>query len=240
MSSVGQAKIVGNDCVEGVEYQAGGTLRFIECDTVLLHFGVIPNTQITRLTDAAHGWNEQEGYWFPIVDRWQETSIENVMVAGDGGVILGDRAAEISGRLSVYRIAHRLGRISDQSLKGMTMPLHRELTRLASGRTFVDAIFRVPQSMLLPSPEAIVCRCEEISVSDIEAAIARGSAGMRQVKVHSRVGMGNCRAQMCSTATTAILQSKVKDSGKVVEPATLRPPIRPLTLGQLARNQSRN
>lgn len=232
--SISRAKIVGDDRVLGVEYQDRGVSRFVGCDTVLLHFGVIPNTQITRLAGVAHGWNEKQEYWYPIVDKWQETSIENFMVAGDGGGILGDEAAILTGRLSVHRIAHRMGQISDQSLAKLAEPLQRGLARLAAGRAFLDAMFRVPQSMLIPSPETIICRCEEITAADIKSAIARGVSGFRQLKVHTRIGMGRCRAQMCSMAIMTMMTPGMRSGEGPPPPATVRPPIRPLTLGQLA------
>ncbi|MCG8273946.1 FAD-dependent oxidoreductase [Aquamicrobium sp. NLF2-7] len=228
------ATIFGDGRVEGVRYQARGGSGFIECDAVLLHFGVIPNTQLTRLAGVAHGWSESQECWQPVIDEWQETSAENLMVAGDSGGILGDEAAMMSGRLSVLRIAHRLGRISDQSLGKLAAPLQRRLKRLAAARTLIDTIFRTPETLLIPSGDTIVCRCEEVTAAEIAAANASGALGLRQLKVQTRVGMGPCRAQMCSMAAMAIITPGIRCGQPPPPPATVRTPVRPLTLGQLA------
>jgi len=232
--SLRQAEIIGDSRVEGVRYQARGTSGFIECDIVLLHFGVIPNTQLTRLAGVAHAWNETQECWRPVVDEWQETSSESLMVAGDSGGILGDEAAEMSGRLSILSIARRLGRISDQLLNELAAPTQRGLRRLAAARSFIDTIFRTPETMLTPTGDTIVCRCEEVTAAQLAAANACGASGLRHLKVQTRIGMGPCRAQMCSMGASAMLASGVRSGQSPPPPATVRPPIRPLTLGQLA------
>ncbi|PRD43674.1 (2Fe-2S)-binding protein [Phyllobacterium phragmitis] len=232
--SLTQASIIGADHVEGVNYRSRGGSGFIECDAVLLHFGVIPNTQLSRLAGVAHDWNEQQECWQPVVDAWQETSAENLMVAGDGGGILGDEAAEMSGRLSILRIAHRLGRISDQSLSKLAAPLQRGLKRLAAARALIDTIFHTPETMLIPSGDTVVCRCEEVTAAEIAAANASGASGLRHLKVQTRVGMGPCRAQMCSMAAMAMITPGIRCGQRPPPPATVRAPIRPLTIGQLA------
>lgn len=232
--SLRQATIIGDNRVEGVKYHARGASGFIECDTVLLHFGVIPNNQLTRLAGVAHGWNDSQECWQPVVDEWQETSAENLMVAGDSGGILGDEAAEMSGRLSILRIAHRLGRISDRSLSKLAAPLQSGIKRLAAARAFIDTIFRTPETMLIPSGDTIVCRCEEVTAAQIAEASSCGASGLRHLKVQTRVGMGPCRAQMCSMAATAMIAPKIRRGQSPPPPATVRAPIRPLTLGQLA------
>ena len=49
-------RIKGDARAEGVSFLAGGRHIEIACDVVLLHQGVIPNTQITRALRADHIW----------------------------------------------------------------------------------------------------------------------------------------------------------------------------------------
>ncbi|WP_027154926.1 FAD-dependent oxidoreductase [Mesorhizobium sp. WSM2561] len=234
-ASLQDAKILGEDRVTGVEYTVGGRTTALECDVVLMHFGVIPNTQITRLVRADHMWNDRQLCWQPVTNAWRETSIPNLMVAGDGGGIFGADAAELSGRLSVLNIASRHGAISEATRDRIAYDLRKEHERLARARAFVDVVYRPPASFLRPSADAMVCRCEEVLGSDIEAAIANGASGMRRLKAHTRAGMGPCRGQMCSMATSAILNGQLgAELRGTVEPASVRPPLRPLTIGQLA------
>ncbi|ULJ74583.1 hypothetical protein L2W42_23370 (plasmid) [Rhizobium gallicum] len=70
----------------------------------------------------------------------------------------------------------------------------------------------------------------------IEAGVADGADGTRRLKARVRAGMGPCRGQMCSMATAEILSRKLGVKAADIELVTVRPPIRPLTIGQLAEN----
>ena len=235
VSSVRGFSIVGEDQVHAVEYTCGTRMDVLDCDVVLLHFGVIPNTQITRLAGADHEWNDQQRYWRPITNTWRETSISNFMVAGDGGVVLGAEAAEVSGRLSALGVAYNLGNITKATRDKMAKHLLRQHHRYVKAMSFLDTIYHPPFDSLFPAGNTIVCRCEGIRADMIEAAVANGGVDMRRLKAHTRAGMGPCRGQMCSMATAEILSKKLDlDANSIIAPATVRPPIRPLTIGQLA------
>ncbi|NRP70910.1 Hydrogen cyanide synthase subunit HcnB [Ensifer psoraleae] len=234
VASLQGARILGKDSVTGVEYTVGGRTAALNCDVVLLHFGVVPNTQITQLVRADHVWNDRQLCWQPVTDVWQETSIPNVMVAGDGRGIFGADAAGISGRLSVLNIAYRRGAIPEATKDRIARDLRGKHERLARARAFMDIAYRPPASFLRPNADVILCRCEEVLGRDIQAAVANGASGMRRLKAHTRAGMGVCRGQMCSMATSAILSEQLGAELGRLEPASVRPPLRPLTAGQLA------
>ncbi|WP_275593302.1 NAD(P)/FAD-dependent oxidoreductase [Rhizobium gallicum] len=236
VSSLRDAKILGENKVRSVQYLAGSQGETLDCDVVLLHFGVIPNTQIPRLAGAELEWDDELKYWQPVTDDWQESSIENLMVAGDGRGILGAEAAEISGKLSVLKIARRLGAISELAQEKIGHNLRRKRHRYAMARAFTDAIYRPPLDQFLPIADTVVCRCEEVTAKMIEAGVADGADGTRRLKARVRAGMGPCRGQMCSMATAEILSRKLGVKAADIELVTVRPPIRPLTIGQLAEN----
>ncbi|MDK1378160.1 MULTISPECIES: NAD(P)/FAD-dependent oxidoreductase [unclassified Sinorhizobium] len=236
VSSVRGVKILGENQVRSVEYVAGSQSETFDCDVVLLHFGLIPNIQIPRLAGAELKWDDELKFWQPVTDDWQESSIENLMIAGDSGGILGAEAAEISGKLAVLKIARRLDAISESTLEKIGRNLQRERHRYAMARAFMDAIYRPPLDRFLPIADTVVCRCEEVTAKMIEAGVANGADGTRRLKARVRAGMGPCRGQMCSMATAAILSKKLGIGAGDIELATVRPPIRPLTIGQLAEN----
>ncbi|UVK49685.1 FAD-dependent oxidoreductase (plasmid) [Mesorhizobium sp. AR02] len=136
-ASLQGARILGEDCVTGIEHTIGRRTTALECDVVLMHFGVIPNTQITRLVRADHMWNGRQLCWQAMTDAWQETSIPNLMVVGDGGGIFGADAAELSGRLSVLKIASQRGAIPEAIRDRLAHDLRTKHSRLARARAFV-------------------------------------------------------------------------------------------------------
>jgi len=79
----------------------------------------------------------------------------------------------------------------------------------------------------------IVCRCHDVTESDIEAAIDAGYDDLETLKRITGVTTGHCQGKTCMTLTMAILARK---TGKRVDETTkIRAPIDPVTLGSLCR-----
>src|SRR5581483_7843421 len=120
-------RAVGRGRVEAVAWDGGE----LACDLLLLHEGVIPDTQIGRALQLAHAWDAAQWCWRPVLDEWGGTSLANVSVAGDGGGIAGAAAAVLSGRLAALAAAHRLGRIDAAERDRRAAPIRaRPRTRL--------------------------------------------------------------------------------------------------------------
>ncbi|MDH5247335.1 MAG: NAD(P)/FAD-dependent oxidoreductase, partial [Betaproteobacteria bacterium] len=104
-------EVIGGQRAEALQVTVGGRTERIVADTVLLHFGVIPNTQITRLLRLEHVFDSTQVAWRPRTDHWGRSSHGRVWIAGDGAGIGGARAAEASGVLAALDAAWALGRI---------------------------------------------------------------------------------------------------------------------------------
>ena len=70
----------GTDRVERVAWD-GGTAP---CDTLLLHEGVIPATQVSRAIGLDHAWDAAQGCWRRVADGFGATAFDRVAVAGGG------------------------------------------------------------------------------------------------------------------------------------------------------------
>jgi len=86
----------------------------------------------------------------------------------------------------------------------------------------------------VPRDDTIVCRCEEITAGQIRDAVARGGVGPNQVKSQTRCGMGRCQGRMCGTVLSEIIADSLKIRMPAVGYYTVRAPIKPLPLGELA------
>ncbi|HET9269619.1 MAG TPA: FAD/NAD(P)-binding oxidoreductase, partial [Vicinamibacterales bacterium] len=75
--------VLGTERAEALQVSSRRGVERIDADLVLLHVGVIPNTQLTRLMRLDHGWDEAQQSWRPRVDRWGRSSNARVSVAGD-------------------------------------------------------------------------------------------------------------------------------------------------------------
>ncbi len=78
------------------------------------------------------------------------------------------------------------------------------------------------------SDDCIICRCEEVSRSEIEAAIADGAVTMNELKRFTRAGMGLCQGRTCRKLVERILAEKTGAPLADVTPATYRQPVRPV------------
>lgn len=83
--------------------------------------------------------------------------------------------------------------------------------------------------------DRIICRCEEVSLHEIQDAIARGASTARQVKLATRAGMGFCQGRTCRPFLETIVSSEAGQAPDV-GPSLLafKPPARPITFGMLA------
>lgn len=227
-------RVEGKERAEALSFTAGDRTHRLDADVVLLHHGVIPNTQISRLLHADHDWNAAQVAWQPRLDRFRETSVAGLRIAGDGGGIAGARAAEASGRLAAIGAAHALGRLDDRERKRLSGPEYRDLEAQLRIRPFLDALYRPPKWLLAPEGETIVCRCEETTADDIRKSVKLGSTGPNQTKFYNRCGMGPCQGRMCGPTVTQILTDELSVNPSEVGSYQVRSPLKPITLQQMA------
>ena len=76
--------------------------------------------------------------------------------------------------------------------------------------------------------DEIICRCEEVSRKEIEAAIEDGATTMNELKRFTRAGMGLCQGRTCRRLVERILAEKQSASLSEIQPSSYRPPVRPI------------
>jgi NADPH-dependent 2,4-dienoyl-CoA reductase/sulfur reductase-like enzyme len=231
-SAVHDLSAIGGERVETVRFRRRGASHEIATSLLLLHQGVVPNVQITRQLGCEHARDEAQRCWRPALDAWGNTSLDGIAVAGDGGGIAGAEAAALAGRIAGIEAVHRLGKLDAGA---RAAPLRRELSTHLAVRPLLDVLFR-PSPEILNPPDAatIVCRCEEVTAGAIRDAVSLGATGPNQAKAYLRCGMGPCQGRLCGLTVSEIIAAA---TGKTVAETGyyhIRPPIKPVTLGELA------
>ena len=227
--------IEGREQVESVRFRHRGWERSIRASLVLLHEGVIPNAHLTLAARLDHVWDTRQHAFRPAVDEWGRTSEPGVLVAGDGGRILGAEAAVETGRIAALEAVYRLGRIREHQRDIFARPHRASLARHRRFREFLDLTFEPAPAMRRPSDAAVtVCRCEEVTVAEIERVIAHGCPGPNQAKAFARCGMGPCQGRMCATVVSEIFAERRRAGVGEVGHYRIRPPVKPVTVGELA------
>jgi NADPH-dependent 2,4-dienoyl-CoA reductase/sulfur reductase-like enzyme len=224
--------VEGDDSARALRFRAGGQSVEIACDTVLLHHGVVPNTQAARSLGIAHRWDARQQAFVPIADFWGATDHPLVSVAGDGAGIGGAAVAEIAGRLSALAAAADLGAIAVSERDARAARFRRALAWQMAIRPFLDVAY--PAYRPLIADDTIICRCEEVTAGAIRNAASLGCTGPNQAKAFVRAGMGPCQGRYCGLTVTQLLAEANGASPDATGYYRIRPPLKPVTLGELA------
>ncbi|GJG97874.1 NAD(P)/FAD-dependent oxidoreductase [Cupriavidus pauculus] len=223
-----------NGQVAELRYETAGQQRTIAIDQLLLHQGVVPNTNLSRAVGVEHAWNERQDCWEPMVDAWGATSVPHVSIAGDGAGIAGAVAAEHRGRIAAVHAAAALGRIDTPTRNGKASPHQAALARATCGREFFEVLYRPQAQFRRPVGDTIVCRCEEATAEQVRHAARIGCQGPNQLKAFLRCGMGPCQGRFCGLTVTELIADEQQRHPRDVGYYRLRFPTKPVTLGEIA------
>ena len=227
-------ELKGTSEVTDIAFKSRGRPLWLSAAVVALHEGVIPAQQMTRALGCAHDWDPVQRCFRPRTDGFGNTSVDGVLVAGDGAGIGGARAAEHAGRIAAAEMLCRAGRIDAAARDRLAAPERRGLAEHRAIRPCLDRLYAPPAWLRDPADEVIVCRCEEVTAGAIRAAARAGAQGPNQAKSFLRTGMGACQGRMCGPVVSEIMAAAhgmdVAEAGYY----RIRPPLKPITVGELA------
>jgi NADPH-dependent 2,4-dienoyl-CoA reductase/sulfur reductase-like enzyme len=225
------AEAFGDEQIRMVAVEAiadGPQRREFYCDALLVGHGLTPATEASRLLGAEHTYRPEYGGWVPVLDDHQRSSVRGLYIAGDGAGVIGAHAAPITGRVAA------LAALSDIGLTEAFVSLPQQ--QLRKSRTFAAAlspVWRVPRQLVTTIPsECIVCRCEDVTRGELEAAIDAGARDVNQLKHFTRAGMGPCQGRVCGETVADLLAARV-GSRDQVGCFTPRLPLRPVALTRI-------
>lgn len=232
IAGITSLRAIGESKISSVAFRVHDRLEdTIPVDSLLLHQGVTPNVNLAMSVGIEHRWDDTQLCWAPVLDAYGNTSVEGIAVAGDGAGIAGAEAARWRGALAGIAAARALGGSAAESDEGSA---RRALERSLRGRGFLDALYRPAKAFRQPSGDTIVCRCEEVTARQIADTVALGCPGPNQMKVFLRCGMGPCQGRLCGLTVTELIAEARGVSPQEVGYYRLRPPVKPITVGELA------
>ncbi|GJH19517.1 NAD(P)/FAD-dependent oxidoreductase [Caballeronia novacaledonica] len=172
----------GNARVEAVTIRTRGREETLEADRVACGYGLVPNVTLA----LALGCSTDERDGAILVDGSQRTSLEHVFAAGECTGIGGMELASVEGAIAAHAA---LGIAADARLV-------RERDRWRAFARRVARAFELgADARALPSPDTLLCRCEDVSIADVAA-----HANWRDAKLQTRCGMGPCQGRICGDA----------------------------------------
>jgi NADPH-dependent 2,4-dienoyl-CoA reductase/sulfur reductase-like enzyme len=193
---------------------------------------VVPNANLALSAGVTHRWSDAQLCFLPVLDAFGSSNVPGLCIAGDGAGIAGAEAAEARGRLAAVAAIRAIK--PQLVLAAEEQAARASLRRFERGRAFLDLLFRPPPQFRLPRGETLVCRCEEVSAQQVLDAVALDCPGPNQMKAFVRCGMGPCQGRLCGLTVTEMMAQARGVSPQEIGYYRLRPPVKPVTLAELA------
>jgi len=209
----------------------------LEADTLCVSYGFVPRIHLAQSAGCDLELVEARGGWIPRRDASFRTTVPGIYTAGDGAGVAGAYSAVAEGKLAALGVAHDLGAISDAPWIEAQRPWLERLARFAPLRRALNRTCRLRPGLLdLVQNDTLVCRCEELTWEQVRTAVQFGGTRFRSLKVASRIGMGPCQGRICWPSVSRLVARECGASVEEVGPSSPRPPLRPISLGCLARS----
>ena len=207
--------------------ESKGDATQIECDVVASGWGFNPDVTLGGILGCDQRVDRDGSVIFS-VDREQRSSVANIWIAGEATGIGGADLALAEGEIAAR-----------SALNGsIPFSLKFKRFRLQLFATALQRSFPVGNGWQgWIKPETNICRCEEVSHSEICQSVTELSAqDSRTSKLFTRAGMGLCQGRVCSRNVSEIIAGesgcKVLDQERISY--SNRPIAAPISLGVLA------
>ena len=88
------------------------------------------------------------------------------------------------------------------------------------------------------SKKVILCRCEDVTLTDVQRAVASGWSDLEEVKRYTGFGTGPCQGKECLRAVALAIAAASGCAPATMHAFTTRPPLVPTELKYFARPQA--
>ena len=85
------------------------------------------------------------------------------------------------------------------------------------------------------SRKVILCRCEDVTLADVQRAVKLGRADVEEVKRYTGFGTGPCQGKECLRAVALAIAAASGRAPAAMHAFTTRPPLVPTELKYFAR-----
>ncbi len=85
--------------------------------------------------------------------------------------------------------------------------------------------------------EVVICRCEDLTLAELQRLIEEGHVTLAEIKRISRAGMGPCQGTTCAPLIARVLAASTGRGLGEIDPPSCRPPIGGIKLCELVRGK---
>lgn len=225
--------------VDGQWRPIPGSEKSLDVDLLCVGYGFLSSMELPRLLGCRLRFDPAQEQYLPLHGAQMESSVPGVFVAGEttgvGGAELALAEGEVAGLVAARLVGHEPSAELQRELEAaQRLRRHQE----GFARMLGDLFAMRPGIYELAQPDTPLCRCEEVTVGEIVAAIRRGASSTNALKAWTRVGMGPCQGRICGSLIAHLVARETGRPLKEVLDFTPRPPIKPVPLGALAQLES--
>ena len=81
----------------------------------------------------------------------------------------------------------------------------------------------------------VVCRCEDVTLADLQHSVNRGYRDIEEVKRYTGFGTGPCQGKECLAQVACALARLTEAEPATIKPFTSRPPLAPTPISWAAK-----
>ena len=212
-----------------------GSERVFEVDAVTTGFGFLPSNEIARTLGVEHVFDAALGQLAAVVDARGRTSVPDVWVVGDGGGTRGARVGKARGLLAGVDAARSIGAGIPPALAQEARGADRARRRSERFQRALTRVYAAPRLVdQLADADTPVCRCEDVSLAEVEAAFGSGIGTIGAVKRVTRAGMGRCQGRYCAAVLAEIAARRSGEPLREGDWFAPSPPFKPLPVCVIA------
>lgn len=215
--------------------------QVIEADCLGVEYGFVSRSELTQLLGCNHKYAESSGGVIPIVDEWLRTSKSGIYVAGDSVGVYGSEAAEEEGKIAAFGCLIDSGIVSLGEASKACKKGHKKISKLKEFRQAFETFSELRDGLFgLPKSDTTICRCENVKMEKISAAIEQGVNDLITLKMVTRVGMGDCQGKMCGSFYHELLKKKTGRSSQEIGYLKPRFPMAPVSFEAITAEGGKN
>ncbi|HEY8352762.1 MAG TPA: FAD-dependent oxidoreductase [Sphingomonadales bacterium] len=209
--------------------------RSVACDRIAFCYGFLPSSELARQAGATAVWDEDAGGgWIVTHDGAMRSDVPRLYVAGEVTRVAGAESAAEQGRIAAFSILADLGLPVDRAARDAAFRRLGSITRFAD---LLRDLARPPAALIadLAGDDVVLCRCENVSFGAFRAAMKEAGHVLTAdaAKLLSRTGMGPCQGRYCGHAVRRTLAEIRGTDPGMVGGFTVRPPVKPVPLGDI-------
>jgi NADPH-dependent 2,4-dienoyl-CoA reductase/sulfur reductase-like enzyme len=212
-----------------------GTEKIYKTEALAVGYGFVPNVEGPQLANCALEFSGEKGGWIVKVDDKLETSVENILAAGEITGVGGALKSINEGKIAALSILRKFAKIDESDYQRQLKKLTKEREHHMRFVHYFNSLYRIPRQAILDVPDdTVICRCEDITMGQIKKGIASGYDTPMALKTGTRLSMGNCQGRTCGPVVYDILSAV---NGREPGQAGMfhaRPPLKPVSIEALA------